>query len=134
MLSNDGRISFDHMVHSILGEGQDFLCRTIVQIVEEDASKTSALFSVFDFKVFIAPFLELGIVPGIVSIANSFVDTVEMFQVFCNHVGRSDIGTTSKPPLTRDAVPFFRLEISVVEVHCRSMRIVRMHDLHSFNH
>ena len=46
------------------------VCSLVVQVIEEDATQATALAAVLDQEVLVAPLLELGVVVGVVAVAN----------------------------------------------------------------
>lgn len=81
-----------------------------------------------DEEVIIAPLLELCMVGRVMPVADLLIGAVEMLHVLLIEIRGGNVGTSSKPPLARQAIPLLCLKVSIVEVHCGGMRIARMHN------
>lgn len=61
-----------HGLLAVLREAENGVCILVVQVIKEDAAAASALVvAVFDHKVVVTPFLELGPVFGVMLVAHS---------------------------------------------------------------
>ena len=79
-----------------------------------------------NMEVFIAPFLEAGIVFPVVLVACFFDCAVEMNCVFVEKVGGSQIRAAAEPPCVAVALGIHGLEVAVVEVYGWCIGVGRM--------
>mmetsp|Transcript_18985 Transcript_18985/g.52947 ORF Transcript_18985/g.52947 Transcript_18985/m.52947 type:complete len:251 (-) Transcript_18985:203-955(-) len=94
----------------------------VILVVEEDSPQTTSFVSVLNDEITIGPFLEFLVVSGVVLVADLLVSSVEVLHIVLVHVTRGDIGTSAEPPNTS-----ISLEVSVVEVHGRAVRVFGVH-------
>lgn len=95
-------------------------------VVEKDAANTAALLTVRDQKVFIGILLKGGVELAIVAIARPLELLVKVLGIFLVHVGRSQIRAATKP--CDRALRRLNLKVTIVQMHCRGVRVVGMND------
>ena len=95
----------------------------VVLIIEEDPTEPARLAAMLDQKVVVGPLLELGVVLGVVLVADVLVGPVEMRHIFFKKIRRRDVRASPEPP---DAA--VGLKVPIVEVHRRRHRVPRVHD------
>jgi hypothetical protein len=66
---------------------------------------------VFLFCIKISHLLKLGVVVGVVLLADLLIGAVEVLHVVEVEVGRGDVRAAAEPPLRGDAVPSLRLKV-----------------------
>mmetsp|Transcript_23806 Transcript_23806/g.37216 ORF Transcript_23806/g.37216 Transcript_23806/m.37216 type:complete len:433 (-) Transcript_23806:73-1371(-) len=120
---DDWEVSLRHVHGALLGELEDGVRITIVQVIEEDSSKSTSLSTVLDGEVIVSPLLELRVELGVVLVTDLLVGSMEVLHVLLIQIGRGDVGSTTEPPNTT-----ISLEVSVVEVHGGAVRVPGMHD------
>mmetsp|Transcript_11917 Transcript_11917/g.20237 ORF Transcript_11917/g.20237 Transcript_11917/m.20237 type:complete len:256 (+) Transcript_11917:1811-2578(+) len=122
MCFNNRTIGGHDRVDGILGKFEQFFWLTIIQVIEEDTTKSTSFITVRNNKVLIGPRFEFGVEFWIVTITDLLVCSMEMPHIIFIEVCRSNIGSTSKPPNTS-----ISLKVTVVEMHGRTMRIAWVH-------
>mmetsp|Transcript_49725 Transcript_49725/g.127902 ORF Transcript_49725/g.127902 Transcript_49725/m.127902 type:complete len:269 (+) Transcript_49725:1543-2349(+) len=117
-----------HLLHRVA----ILVAHLLAEVIEEDATHPSALSSVSDAKVVIAPLLE-GAVVGLCVLFVSFCDVVsdglvEVHSILLIQVGRREVRPATKPPYLLSTFFVRYLEVAVVGVRGRCMRVVRVNN------
>eukprot|EP00201_Polytomella_parva_P019390 CAMPEP_0175050094 /NCGR_PEP_ID=MMETSP0052_2-20121109/7080_1 /TAXON_ID=51329 ORGANISM="Polytomella parva, Strain SAG 63-3" /NCGR_SAMPLE_ID=MMETSP0052_2 /ASSEMBLY_ACC=CAM_ASM_000194 /LENGTH=362 /DNA_ID=CAMNT_0016314283 /DNA_START=651 /DNA_END=1740 /DNA_ORIENTATION=+ len=127
VFANDRSVGGSDVLEALLGEVHDTLRVTVVEVVKEDASEPTHFVAVTNGEIVIAPRLETGVEPGVMSIADRLEGAMKMTNVVLNDVDGGKIRTAAKPPLAGQAMGGFGFEIAVVKVHGGAVGITRVH-------
>mmetsp|Transcript_2553 Transcript_2553/g.4326 ORF Transcript_2553/g.4326 Transcript_2553/m.4326 type:complete len:203 (+) Transcript_2553:470-1078(+) len=122
MLLYEGEVGWHHRIEALLAEGENFIRTAIVEIIKENSSKPARLTAMFDREVLVGPLLETLIKAGIVLIAHILVCLMKVLDILFKEVSWGEVAAATEPP---DAA--IGLKIAIVEVHCRSHGVARVH-------
>ncbi|RUP48037.1 hypothetical protein BC936DRAFT_145047 [Jimgerdemannia flammicorona] len=67
-------------------EGENFLRRLVVQVIEKNAADPAGLIAVLEVEVVIAPFFKLGVIFFVVLVTHGLKRLVEVYRVFLEQV------------------------------------------------
>ena len=84
VLVDDGDVRRDDALEALLRELDNRLGIAVIEVVEENAAKTTGLLAVLDHEIFISPLLVLGVELRVVLVTRCLVSAVEMLHILCH--------------------------------------------------